>query len=55
MFSRVLMDLQSDQAKLLSWDMEDLKLATDAMVLGGALSAGKNLFISLQNTYKFSQ
>ena len=52
LFSRVLIDLQSDQAKMISWSMEDIGMATtDATVLGGSLSAGKNLFVLLQNTY----
>ena len=47
------MDLQSDQANVLSWSVEDLGMAdSDATVLGGSLSAGKNLFVMQQNTYK---
>ena len=47
------MDLKSMQPKMLSWSAEDLTAApSDATVLGGSLSAGKNLFLLLQNTYK---
>lgn len=54
LFSRILMDLQSDQANMLAWSVEDLGMSdSDATVLGGSLSAGKNLFILLQNTYKY--
>ena len=53
LFGRILMDLRSNQETMLSWSPEDLAVASsDATVLGGPLSAGKNLFVSLQNTYK---
>ena len=47
------MDLKSMQPKMLSWSAEDLTATpSDATVLGGLLSAGKNLLLLLQNTYK---
>ena len=53
LFGRILMDLKSMRPKMLSWSVEDLTAApSDATVLGGSLSAGKNLFLLLQNTYK---
>ena len=53
LFARILIDLRSNQETMLSWSQEDLAMASkDATVLGGPLSAGKNLFVSLQNTYK---
>ena len=46
------MDLHSDQINVLTWSMEDLKVAaSDATVLGASLSAGKDLFVLLQNSY----
>jgi len=51
-FGRILEGLKSDKANLLSWSVEDLRMVPiDATVLGGSLSAGKQLFVSLQNTY----
>ena len=48
------MNLRSNQQTMLSWSGEDLTTApSDATVLGGSLSAGENLFVLLQNTYKF--
>ena len=53
LFNRIVMSLQYYQANMLSWSVEDLVMAdSDATVLGGSLSAGKNLFVLLQNTYK---
>ena len=53
LFAKILMDLRFNQQKMLSWSAEDLATApSDATVLGGSLSAGNNLFVLLQNTYK---
>ena len=53
LFARILMDLRFNQQKMLSWSAEDLATApSDATVLGASLSAGNNLFVLLQNTYK---
>ena len=52
-FDRILMDLRSDKTNVLEWSAADLRVVPrDATILGGSLSAGKDLFVMLQNAYK---
>jgi len=53
-FNVILSYLNDDLANLLSWDTDGIEAAanSDTVKLGAPLSAGNNLYLTLQNVYR---